>query len=145
MLAEKLGISEHYVWRILHSGLNMSKLREAIDAFRGKRGKVYRTDANQILRDSRAAKRAADDHVDRWLLELLQNSDDARATIVQIRVTKEAVYVADNGMGLKASAVEAISGTDLSDKTTGTIGRKGIGFKAVSCRFPKSPHFHGER
>jgi len=39
--------------------------------------------------------------------------------------------VADNGHGLKPEAVSAICGTDFSDKTAGTIGRKGVGFKSV--------------
>ncbi|MDZ7391636.1 MAG: ATP-binding protein [candidate division KSB1 bacterium] len=77
------------------------------------------------------AERATKDHVGRWLFELLQNSDDAKASEVRIIVDKDTIYVADNGHGLKPEAVSAICGTDFSDKTAGTIGRKGVGFKSV--------------
>jgi len=109
----------------------MPGLREAIEGFRKKRFDVYQADSQQLQRDASAATRAAADHVGRWFLELLQNSDDAKANKVHVRVAGGAIYVADDGEGLKPSAVEAISGTDFSDKTRGTIGRKGIGFKAV--------------
>lgn len=77
------------------------------------------------------AERATKDHVGRWLFELLQNSDDSKASEVLIIIDKDTIYVADNGHGLKPIAVRAICGTDFSDKTTGTIGRKGVGFKSV--------------
>ncbi len=109
----------------------MAGLKDAIEEFWKKRLDVYRADSTEIVRNARAAKRAAKDHVGRWLWELLQNSDDAEAKVVRIRQGKGAIYVADDGKGLKPSAVEAISGTDFSDKSTAAIGRKGIGFKAV--------------
>lgn len=106
-------------------------IEKAIDEFRNRRLSVYRADPEQIVRDTRVAERATKDHVGRWLFELLQNSDDAEATEVRIVIDEDTVYVADNGNGLKPQAVSAICGTDLSDKTTGTIGRKGVGFKSV--------------
>ena len=109
----------------------MATLKEAIKEFLARQLAVYRADGQRLARDARSARRAASDHIGRWPLELLQNSDDAKATKVHVRVVPGAVYVADNGEGFKPSAVEAISGTDFSDKTSGTIGRKGIGFKAV--------------
>lgn len=109
----------------------MPNLRAAIQAFRDTRAKVYRTDAKQIVRDNNAARRCQKDHAGRWFFELLQNCEDAEATAVEVRVTDEAVYLADNGRGFHPEAVASISGTDFSDKPTGTIGRKGVGFKAV--------------
>jgi hypothetical protein len=109
----------------------MGPLEEAIGQFTQKRLAVYRADSQQIVRDTRAAERATGDHTGRWLFELLQNSDDAGASKVLVLVEEETVYVADNGLGLKPKAVSAICGTDFSDKTGGTIGRKGIGFKSV--------------
>jgi len=109
----------------------MGPLEKAIQEFTQKRLDVYRADPQQIVRDTRAAERAAGDHVGRWLFELLQNSDDAGATEVLVLVEDDTVYVADNGRGLKPEAVSAICGTDFSDKTAGTIGRKGVGFKSV--------------
>jgi hypothetical protein len=106
-------------------------LKRAIEQFRAKRLNVYKADPIQLSRDARAADRAATDHTGRWMLELLQNSDDAGANEIRIIVDGESIYFADNGSGFKPSGVESISGTDFSDKTTNTIGRKGIGFKAV--------------
>lgn len=106
-------------------------LKKAIENFKKKRLGVYKADPDQVIRDARGAQRAAKDHVGRWLFELLQNSEDARATMVRIIIDKDTIYIADNGQGLKPEAVDAICGTDFSDKSTGTIGRKGVGFKSV--------------
>jgi len=109
----------------------MDSIETAIKEFTKRRLDVYRADEQEIVRNSRAAERAAKDHVGRWFFELLQNCDDAKAIKVRILVQEDAVYVADNGKGLKPEAVSAICGTDFSDKTIGTIGRKGVGFKSV--------------
>ena len=61
-------------------------MEKAIEEFRNKTLKVYKADAERIVRDARAANRAAKDHTGRWLFELLQNSDDAAATDVQVLV-----------------------------------------------------------
>ncbi len=109
----------------------MEEIKKAIEEFIQKRLAVYRADPQQIIRDTHAAGRAAKDQTGRWLFELLQNCDDAGASQVQVLINGDTVYVADNGHGLKADAVSAICGTDFSDKTSGTIGRKGLGFKSV--------------
>lgn len=109
----------------------MPKLEREIKIIQNLRLDVYRSDEKRIIRDYNSAKRVADDHVDRWLFELLQNSDDAKADHVEIIISNKAIYVADNGNGVKKSAVDSLSGTDFSDKSADTIGRKGIGFKAV--------------
>jgi len=106
-------------------------IERAIEEFRNRTLNVYKADPERIVRDARAADRAAKDHTGRWLFEVLQNSDDAGATELLVLVKGDTVYVADNGCGLKPKAVSAICGTDFSDKTTGTIGRKGVGFKSV--------------
>ncbi|MBI3464248.1 MAG: ATP-binding protein [Planctomycetes bacterium] len=109
----------------------MGSIKQAIEEFSQNNLAVYRADPQRIVRDTRAAERATGDHAGRWLFELLQNSDDAGASEVLVLVDDDTVYVADNGRGLKAQAVSAICGTDLSDKAGGTIGRKGVGFKSV--------------
>lgn len=106
-------------------------IEKSIEEFKNRRLGVYKADPDQVVRDTRVAERATKDHVGRWLFELLQNSEDAKAPEVRIAIDKETVYVADNGQGLRPKAVSAICGTDLSDKTAGTIGRKGVGFKSV--------------
>ncbi len=107
------------------------QIQKAIEEFKDRRLKVYKADRDQIVRDTRVAERATKDHVGRWLFELLQNSDDAGASEVLILINENILYVADNGHGLKYEAVSSICGTDFSDKKTGTIGRKGVGFKSV--------------
>ncbi|MFC1844055.1 sacsin N-terminal ATP-binding-like domain-containing protein [Thermodesulfobacteriota bacterium] len=109
----------------------MATIKKAIEEFRQKRCAVYHADPQQIVRDTRGAERAIKDHTSRWLFELLQNSDDAEAPEVRILVEDTVIYVADNGRGLTPTAVSAICGTDFSDKPSGTIGRKGVGFKSV--------------
>ncbi|MBN2288680.1 MAG: ATP-binding protein, partial [Candidatus Glassbacteria bacterium] len=109
----------------------MGPIEEAINEFQERQLNVYKADPDRIVRDTRVAERAAKDHVGRWFFELLQNSDDAMASKVSILFEDDAVYVADNGSGIKSQAVSAICGTDFSDKKSGTIGRKGVGFKSV--------------
>lgn len=106
-------------------------LQEAIETFLEKQALVYRADPNRILRDARVAQRSAQDYRGRWLLELLQNCEDAQAPLVRLVARNNTIYVADRGRGFVPTAVEAISGSDFSDKPEGTIGRKGVGFKAV--------------
>ena len=108
-----------------------SPLKAAIEALLIKREKVYREDPDRLLQDARGAQRAARDYRGRWLWELLQNCEDAHATRIRLCVMDGAIYLADNGDGFKPTAVANISGLDLSDKSGGTIGRKGVGFKAV--------------
>lgn len=106
-------------------------IREAVEEFQRKRIDIYRADRDQILRDTNSAQEVTRDHSGRWLFELVQNADDARATRVHVAFTENAIYVADDGLGLFPDAVRSISGTHLSLKGAGTIGRKGVGFKAV--------------
>jgi hypothetical protein len=63
--------------------------------------------------------------------ELIQNSDDACAVTVLIKVASDAIYIADDGNGLTPAAVKSLSGTHLSVKPAGCIGRKALGFKSV--------------
>ena len=109
----------------------MGDIEKAIEEFKRKQLGVYKADSQRIVRDTRSAERAAKDHTGRWLFELLQNSEDAQAPEVKIILTDDTVYVADNGKGFKPGAVSSICGTDFSDKISGTIGRKGVGFKSV--------------
>jgi len=106
-------------------------IKGKIAEFLEKQKSVYKIDHKRIQRDARAAKRVTGDHLGRWFFELFQNCDDALAKSVFVKLTNTAVYVADDGNGVEPEAVESISGTDLSDKTDGAIGHKGIGFKAV--------------
>jgi hypothetical protein len=109
----------------------MGTIEKSIEEFRQQRLAIYKAAPAEIVRNARAADRATKDYTGRWFFELLQNSDDAEAPEVGVFIEDTIVYVADKGKGLTPKAVSAISGTDFSDKTTGTIGRKGVGFKSV--------------
>jgi hypothetical protein len=111
-------------------------LRAEIEAFRQSQLNVYRAQRGRLQRDASSAKEVVRDHVGRWPYELLQNAEDASASTVVVRFTKDAIYFADNGTGLPAGAVESLSGTHFSEKPAGSIGRKGLGFKAVYCVSP---------
>jgi len=108
-----------------------SDLKKAVEEFQKKQLQVYRSDPDRILRDANCAVEVIRDHGGRWLLELLQNSEDAQARKVEIHATDDALYVADDGNGFQPDAIKSISGAYLSVKRVGTIGRKGVGFKAV--------------
>jgi hypothetical protein len=109
----------------------LGRIEKAIEEFRARRREVYKADSDQIVRDVHAAERATKDHSGRWFFELFQNCDDASAKEVIVLIAEQAIYVADKGKGLASTAIKSICGTDFSDKTVGTIGRKGVGFKAV--------------
>ncbi len=108
----------------------MPNMREACEEFRARQRAVYHADPDRIRRDVNSVREVSRDHIGRWPLELIQNSDDAEASEVVIRVADSAVYVADTGRGVLPAAVRSLSGTFLSVKESG-IGRKGVGFKAV--------------
>jgi hypothetical protein len=106
-------------------------LKSAIADYLKQQAAVYRTAPDRAKRDFNSARETSRDHAKRWIFEVIQNSDDAEATRVTVHVEPDAIYVADNGKGLKADAIRSISGTHFSIKPAGCIGRKGLGFKAV--------------
>lgn len=78
----------------------MGTLKEAIERFLEKQAQVYRADPNRIVRDARGARRAAQDYRGRWLLELLQNCEDAQTPLVRLMV--------------KPCAINAVQGQSLT-------------------------------
>ncbi len=108
-------------------------LKETVEAWCRERIKVYQASAEQIRIDANSVAAVTKDHVNRWLLELVQNAEDACATRVKVKVTASAIYFADDGRGLAGTSVRSISALHLSDKPAQAIGRKGLGFKAVYC------------
>jgi hypothetical protein len=109
----------------------METIAEAIDRFREKQLEVYKCSGDRIICDANGAEQATGDHIGRWFFELLQNAEDAGAGNVCVLTEKNVLYVADNGGGLTPETVKSICSTYLSGKTSGTIGRKGVGFKSV--------------
>lgn len=112
----------------------MPTFKEVIDRIQKTAAQTYQGEPSRIERDARTTQSAIQDHIGRWLWELLQNCDDSEASKVFIAASREekACFVADNGRGFRAESIESIRGAHFSDKKGGgTIGRKGVGFKAV--------------
>lgn len=113
------------------NNISSTPIQRAIRDFRDEQLDVYRRAPNRITRDANSAAETTRDHVGRWFFELIQNADDAKATRLVIELVSGCLYVADDGEGLIAKAVESLSGTHLSIKPATSIGRKGLGFKSV--------------
>ncbi len=77
----------------------------------------------------------AETYRDRIQYELLQNSDDAGATVVDITVDSDGSVVwANNGRPFNALDAEALCRSASSSKTRGdSIGYRGIGFKSLAA------------
>lgn len=96
---------------------------------------VYARDPKRIEEDANNERRIAEGgYRDRQLHELVQNAVDAARVgggRIEVRLTKDTLYVANDGEPFSASGVEAIMASDISSKTGDRIGRFGIGFKSV--------------
>jgi hypothetical protein len=76
----------------------------------------------------------AETYRDRIQYEMLQNSDDAGATVVDVKVGSDgSVTWVNNGRPFTASDAEALCRSASSSKTRGdSIGYRGIGFKSLA-------------
>lgn len=83
-----------------------------------------------------------------FILELLQNAEDARATFVHFELRPDRLIVEHDGRLFTPEDVRGISGVGIGTKQDDltTIGRFGIGFKSV-FRYTDHPHIYsgGER
>ncbi|MCL1870565.1 MAG: DEAD/DEAH box helicase family protein [Promicromonosporaceae bacterium] len=97
--------------------------------------KVYAEDPARILEDANnEAKISTGGYSTRQLEELVQNAvDAARAGGRQVEVvlTRDALYVANDGAPFDEKGVRAIMASDISSKGEEQVGRFGIGFKSV--------------
>ena len=69
-----------------------------------------------------------------FIYELLQNAEDARATVVEFELTEDALTVSHDGARpFSLADIESITGIGKSTKTDDEtqIGKFGVGFKAV--------------
>jgi superfamily II DNA or RNA helicase len=96
---------------------------------------VYREDPSRIEQDANNELRIAEGgYSRRQLFELLQNAVDAARTgggRIEVLLSPDALYVANDGAPFTADGVRAIMSSDLSPKDDEQIGRFGIGFKSV--------------
>lgn len=96
---------------------------------------VYREDASRVEQDANNELRIAEGgYRNRQLYELLQNAVDAThdgGGRLEVRLTADHLYVANDGAPFTADGVRAVMASDLSPKNDDRIGRFGIGFKSV--------------
>lgn len=107
-----------------------------VDEFRDKCIRVYREDPNRVEEDAGKERGIAEGGYGRkQIQELVQNAADALQGSpgrVQVSLTSDALYVANEGRPFEDSGVRALLYTHLSNKTGTEIGRFGLGFKSIS-------------
>ncbi|MBD9699183.1 DEAD/DEAH box helicase family protein [Flavimobilis sp. GY10621] len=96
---------------------------------------VYAKDASRVEQDANNELRIAEGgYSNRQIHELLQNAVDAARSgghRIEVRLTDNALYVANDGAPFTDEGVLAVMASDLSPKGDDRIGRFGIGFKSV--------------
>ncbi|MGC2061869.1 MAG: hypothetical protein WA610_02755, partial [Thermodesulfovibrionales bacterium] len=75
----------------------------------------------------------AESYKTRSFIELIQNADDAEATVFGVHGFDKGLIVANNGRPFSTDDIEALCRSGSSNKARGgkTIGYRGIGFKSV--------------
>lgn len=111
-------------------------LEGLVDDFRDKCIRVYKEDPNRVEEDAGKERGIAEGGYGRkQIQELVQNAADALQGApgrVQVSLTSDALYVANEGRPFEDSGVRALLYTHLSNKTGTEIGRFGLGFKSIS-------------
>lgn len=96
---------------------------------------VYREDRSRVEQDANNELRISEGgYNNRQLEETVQNAVDAArrgGSRIEVRLTSDTLYVANDGEPFVANGVNALLASDLSRKEGDSIGRFGIGFKSV--------------
>ena len=82
----------------------------------------------------RREKKTTEEYIGRELLELIQNADDAKSEVVEIRINinERKLVVSNNGNPFTKGGLESLMESDFSEKTKGlNIGNKGLGFRSI--------------
>jgi hypothetical protein len=90
--------------------------------------------APKLFRDlAKVEQYIAESYKTRALIELIQNADDAGASLFGLHEFNSGFVVGNNGRPFTAQDVEALCRSGSSNKARGgsTIGYRGIGFKSV--------------
>lgn len=107
-----------------------------VDEFRDRCIRVYKEDPNRVEEDAGKERGIAEGGYGRkQIQELVQNAADALQGApgrIQVSLTDDALYVANEGRPFEDSGVRALLYTHLSNKTGTEIGRFGLGFKSIS-------------
>lgn len=111
-------------------------LEGLVDDFRMRCVRVYKQDPNRVEEDAGKERGIAEGGYGRkQIQELVQNAADALHKTpgrIQVSLTDDALYVANEGHPFNDSGVRALLYTHLSNKTGTEIGRFGLGFKSIS-------------
>ena len=96
----------------------------------------YQADPNLIERDANEERfTSRGGYSNRQLVELVQNSADALQGVegrIEIRITEDYLYCADDGLSISTDGVRALMYSHLSPKAdVNLIGQFGLGFKSV--------------
>ncbi|MET7283832.1 DEAD/DEAH box helicase family protein [Kribbella sp. NPDC005582] len=96
---------------------------------------VYSEDRSRVLQDANNERRISEGgYATRQLEELLQNASDAArrgGARVEVLLTEDTLYVANDGEPFDEQGVRSIMASDISTKDDQKIGKFGIGFKSV--------------
>lgn len=107
-----------------------------VDDFHSRCVEVYRRDPNRVEEDAGKERGIAEGGYGRkQIQELIQNSADALQRSrgrVQVVLTEDTLYVANEGAAFSDTGVRALLYTHLSNKSGTEIGRFGLGFKSIS-------------
>lgn len=107
-----------------------------VDDFRDRCVRVYLEDPNRVEEDAGKERGIAEGGYGRkQIQELVQNAADALQGApgrIQVSLTADTLYVANEGKPFEDSGVRALLYTHLSNKTGNEIGRFGLGFKSIS-------------
>lgn len=111
-------------------------LEGLVDDFRDRCVRVYLEDPNRVEEDAGKERGIAEGGYGRkQIQELVQNAADALQGApgrIEVCLTSDALYVANEGNPFEDTGVRALLYTHLSNKTGAEIGRFGLGFKSVS-------------
>jgi superfamily II DNA or RNA helicase len=96
---------------------------------------TYAADPNRVKEDFRNERRTAESgYATKQIHELVQNAADALTGTdgrIEVVLSRECLYVANEGRPFERGGVEAIMAAHLSGKGEEEIGRYGLGFKSV--------------
>lgn len=113
-----------------------ASLAAQVDEYRDTCLSVYKHDSNRIIEDLRKEYSIAEGGYGRkQVQELLQNGADALRESpgrLEVRLTEDALYVANQGAAFTRDGVRGILYAHLSEKTGEEIGRFGLGFKSIA-------------
>ena len=107
-----------------------------VDEFHSRCVEVYRRDPNRVEEDAGKERGIAEGGYGRkQIQELIQNAADALQGSpgrIQVTLTADTLYVANQGTPFVDTGVRALLYTHLSNKFGTEIGRFGLGFKSIS-------------